>query len=60
MDTASSMVGSGVVLSVYEFITGQLLSQFEHASSVASTSTNDEGELHALFASMSPETAKWT
>ena len=60
MNTASSVVESGVVLPVYEFITGQLLSQFEHASSVASTSTNDEGELHALFASMSPETAMWT
>ena len=54
MDTASSVVESGVVLPAYEFITGQLLRQFEHASSVASTSSDDEGELFALFASMSP------
>ena len=52
MDSASSVEESGVHLPVYESITGHLLRQFEHVSSVASTSTDDDGETYALFASM--------
>jgi hypothetical protein len=54
MDTASTVVESGVILPVYESIAGNLLRQFEHASSVTSTSTDDEGETFALFASVKP------
>ena len=54
MDTASTVVESGVILPVYESIAGNLLRQFEHASSVTSTSTDDEGETYALFASVIP------
>ena len=54
MDTASTVVESGVILPVYESIAGNLLRQFEHASSVTSTSTDDEGETNALFASVIP------
>ena len=48
MDNASSVVESGVHLPVYESIAGNMLRQFEHASSVASTSTDDEGETYDL------------
>lgn len=50
MDTQSSVIESGVHLPVYESITGDLLRQLEHASSVEPTSTDDEGEAYALFA----------
>ena len=49
-DTQPLIIESGVHLPVYESITGDLLLQFEHASSVEPTSTNDEGETNALFA----------
>jgi hypothetical protein len=35
-----------------ESIAGNLLRLIEHASSVESTSTDDEGEIYTLFASM--------
>jgi hypothetical protein len=54
MDTASALVEPGVHLPVYESITGNLLRQFEHASSISSASTDDEGEMYALFAAMIP------
>ena len=52
MDTASSVVESGVHIPVYESIAGNLLRQFEHASSMVSTSTDDEGETYGLFAAV--------
>jgi hypothetical protein len=54
MDTGSAVIEPGVRLPVYEAITGNLLRQFEHASSISSTSTYDEGEMYALFAAMIP------
>jgi hypothetical protein len=48
--SASSEVTDGVHLPEYALISGNILRQFEHASSITSTSTDDSGEMFALFA----------
>ena len=47
MEAASSVVESGVHLPAYELISGDLLRQIEHASSVVTTSTDELGEFYA-------------
>ena len=49
-DTQPLVIESGVHLPVYKSITGDLLRQFEHASSFEPTATNDEEETYVLFA----------
>ena len=54
MATSSSVTESGVLLPSYEVVSGSILRQLEHASSVESASTDDEGEFYALLAMMAP------
>ena len=53
METASSVVESGVHLPAYELICGDLLRQIEHASSVVTTSTDELGEFYTMAISVS-------
>ena len=48
METTSSVVESGVHLLTYELISGDLLRQIEHATSVVNTSTDELGEFYAM------------
>ena len=52
--TSSSVAESGVLLPSYEVVSGSILRQLDHASSVESVSTDDEGEFYALLAMMAP------
>lgn len=53
MESASSVVESGVHLPAYELISGDLLRQFEHTSSVVAASTDDLGEFYAMAMAVS-------
>ena len=53
MESASSVVESGVHLPAYELISGDLLRQFENASSVVAASTDDLGEFYAMVMAVS-------
>ena len=53
MESASSVVEFGVHLPAYELISGDLLRQIEHASSVVAASTDDLGEFYAMAMAVS-------